>query len=283
MKKGLFFFAAMQVFGIFLMGTDLEAQSLTSRIENLRGLQREALQAEELGDYDRAIELAREIQLATDVVNRTMDALRRWYVLKNRLELARQVMADRFAPEEYGMAVGYSDEGYALIGDTNFLEAEVAVEEGIYYADLAIELSKDLYAQMQNESKEVTKTGSRIEVVKDGSTYEVRLIPERRDSLWRIAEYSFVYNDPWKWTLLYEANKDRIKNPNLIYPGQQLRIPPLKDSDVPSIEVNKKVILKEIEGDVAEEESDLEETAEGEESLTNESTVTDDLEEFESK
>ena len=68
----------------------------------------------------------------------------------------------------------------------------------------------------------------------------------------------------------------------MIYPGQQLRIPPLKDSDVPSIEVNKKVILKEIEGDVAEEESDIEETAEEEESLTNESTVTDDLEEFES-
>ena len=213
MKKGLFFFAVMQVFGIFFVGVGLQSQSLTSRIENLRGLQREALQAEELGDYDRAIELAREIQLATDVVNRTMDALRRWYVLKNRLELARQVMADRFAPEEYETAVEYYDESYALIGDTNFLEAEVVVEEGIYYADLAIELSKDLYTQMQNESKEVTKTGSRIEIVKDGSTYEVRLIPERRDSLWRIAEYSFVYNDPWKWTLLYEANKDRIKNP----------------------------------------------------------------------
>jgi nucleoid-associated protein YgaU len=61
--------------------------------------------------------------------------------------------------------------------------------------------------------------------------YTVRLIPERRDCLWRIAEYGFVYNNPLKWPILYEANKKTFKdpsNPNLIYPGQVLVIPSIK-------------------------------------------------------
>ncbi len=61
--------------------------------------------------------------------------------------------------------------------------------------------------------------------------YVVRLIPERRDCLWRIAEYSFIYNNPLKWPVLYEANKKTFKNPSnpdLIFPGQVLVIPSIK-------------------------------------------------------
>jgi hypothetical protein len=63
------------------------------------------------------------------------------------------------------------------------------------------------------------------------AVYVVRLIPERRDCLWRIAEYSFIYNNPLKWPVLYEANKKTFRdpsNPNLIYPGQVLVIPSIK-------------------------------------------------------
>lgn len=42
------------------------------------------------------------------------------------------------------------------------------------------------------------------------------------DSLWQIA--SRVYGDGRYWVLLYQANADRIGNPNLIYPGQHLRL-----------------------------------------------------------
>ncbi len=60
------------------------------------------------------------------------------------------------------------------------------------------------------------------------ATYVVRLIPERRDCLWRIAEYSFIYNNPLKWPVLYEANKKTFKdpsNPDLIFPNQVLKVP----------------------------------------------------------
>ena len=41
----------------------------------------------------------------------------------------------------------------------------------------------------------------------------------------KIAGYAKVFNDPTKWTKLYEANKDVIKDPSLIYPYQVLTIP----------------------------------------------------------
>lgn len=43
------------------------------------------------------------------------------------------------------------------------------------------------------------------------------------DCLWTIAKK--FYDDGSKYKLIYEANKDKIKNPNLIYPGQILIIP----------------------------------------------------------
>jgi len=47
------------------------------------------------------------------------------------------------------------------------------------------------------------------------------------DWLSKIASMRKVYGDGKKWTMIYEANKDKIKNPNLIYPGWVLLIPTL--------------------------------------------------------
>jgi nucleoid-associated protein YgaU len=43
------------------------------------------------------------------------------------------------------------------------------------------------------------------------------------DCLWNISQV--LYNDPYKWTNIYQANQDKINNPDLIYPGQELIIP----------------------------------------------------------
>jgi len=45
------------------------------------------------------------------------------------------------------------------------------------------------------------------------------------ECLWWISEYKHVYNDPFMWPLIYKANRDQIKNPDLIYPGQQFEVP----------------------------------------------------------
>ena len=43
------------------------------------------------------------------------------------------------------------------------------------------------------------------------------------DSLSKIAKHQ--YGDANKWHAIYEANRDKIKNPDLIHPGQVLTIP----------------------------------------------------------
>lgn len=45
------------------------------------------------------------------------------------------------------------------------------------------------------------------------------------DSLSKIAKA--VYGDAMKYPVIFEANKPMLSNPDLIYPGQVLRIPPL--------------------------------------------------------
>jgi nucleoid-associated protein YgaU len=52
-----------------------------------------------------------------------------------------------------------------------------------------------------------------------GKTYVV----VKGDSLSKIAKRE--YGDANKWRTIYEANKDLISDPNLIYPGQALKIP----------------------------------------------------------
>ena len=52
-----------------------------------------------------------------------------------------------------------------------------------------------------------------------GKTYVV----VKGDTLSAIAKRE--YGNANKWRTIYEANKDVIKDPDLIYPGQQLRIP----------------------------------------------------------
>lgn len=73
-------------------------------------------------------------------------------------------------------------------------------------------------------------------------SYTVRLIPGRRDCLWRIAEYQEIYSDPYQWPKLYRANQGQIdgyynayanstdepkysRAEDLIIPGWELDIP----------------------------------------------------------
>ncbi|MGH7512414.1 MAG: LysM peptidoglycan-binding domain-containing protein [Gemmatimonadales bacterium] len=52
-----------------------------------------------------------------------------------------------------------------------------------------------------------------------GRTYTV----VKGDSLSKIAKQ--FYGNASQWKRIYEANKDVIKNPDLIYPGQTFKIP----------------------------------------------------------
>jgi nucleoid-associated protein YgaU len=48
---------------------------------------------------------------------------------------------------------------------------------------------------------------------------------EKGESLWGISESSDGYDDPFQWPIIYKANLDQIKDPDLIYPNQKFEIP----------------------------------------------------------
>lgn len=45
------------------------------------------------------------------------------------------------------------------------------------------------------------------------------------DCLWLIASYLSIYSDAKRWPDIYEANKDKISDPDLIYTNQEFVIP----------------------------------------------------------
>ena len=48
---------------------------------------------------------------------------------------------------------------------------------------------------------------------------------ERGDNLWNIAKKESVYDDPYMWPRIYRANKEDIKDPDMIFPEQTLAVP----------------------------------------------------------
>lgn len=53
----------------------------------------------------------------------------------------------------------------------------------------------------------------------------------RGDHLWGIAKKKEHYGNPFAWPKIYQANRDQIKNPDLIYPKQTFKIPNLTEEE----------------------------------------------------
>ncbi len=224
----------------FVAAAPLFAQNLLDNEEYRRAqeLRAEAEEAFEEGDYDLAIELADEadryIELAREVAERRRDGFRAANartLAQRRLDLVDGFDAETHFPDEYEEGVALFDEGQSLYDDEEYVDSRES-----FLAVLDV-LDDDIVAELRDiarrlaEAKEEEAEEPQPEAELP-EYYVVRLIPERRDSFWRIAEYDFVYNDPWEWPRLYEANRDILHdpdNPDLIHPGMQFRIPTLDD------------------------------------------------------
>jgi len=60
-------------------------------------------------------------------------------------------------------------------------------------------------------------------------TYTVGTWAKDRDCLWNIAKKPKVYDNAFLWPKIWQGNRDQIKNPDVIHPGQKLKIPPKAD------------------------------------------------------
>jgi nucleoid-associated protein YgaU len=196
--------------------------------ERAQELKRQAEQAIEQGDYDQAEQYTQQarqkIQDAREWASRMLEKYKAngWInVAERRMTYAQGVNAQERYPEEYQNASQFFDQAQELFAQESYQES--------------IQAARNTISALQNvEPPQQTAEADRQQASEqeDDETlpryYTVRLIPERRDCFWRIAEYEFVYDDPWKWRKLYEANKEKLAdpaNPDLIHPGTVLRIP----------------------------------------------------------
>ena len=77
-----------------------------------------------------------------------------------------------------------------------------------------------LNQQVSSTQGDLTRAKDELERVRYPDSYTVI----KGDCLWNIAKKDYIYNDPFKWPRIYEANKDKIKDPDLIYPRQVFTI-----------------------------------------------------------
>jgi len=200
-------------------------------------LREEARSAFEEGDYDLSIELSREASehqaRARETAAHTLHGFRAASARNRARERMEEV-------ELLGIADAMPDvheEARSLLDQTessyNNEEFDRTIDTANQLLDL---LDGDLVAELRAIAREPD------EDVEDPdeedpplpAEYQVRLIPERRDSFWRIAEYPWIYDDPWKWTVLYEANRDVLRNPDnpdLIHPGMVFEIPSIEGEE----------------------------------------------------
>jgi nucleoid-associated protein YgaU len=80
--------------------------------------------------------------------------------------------------------------------------------------------SKPDFSNVRSGGSSTAPTASQpTSTIATGKTYVV----QNGDSLSKIAKRE--YGDANKWRAIYEANRDLIKDPDLIYPGQELKVP----------------------------------------------------------
>lgn len=97
------------------------------------------------------------------------------------------------------------------------IKAGIKLKKWVSYGTKTFQISKDT-SGTKTISEESQRTPSADEP-QSGGTYTV----QKGDTLWAIAKAK--YGNGADYTKIVSANKDKVSNPNLIYPGQVLTIP----------------------------------------------------------
>jgi nucleoid-associated protein YgaU len=224
MKKYLLLLIAM----IAVSSLALGAQSLKDNPNYQKSLElsAQAKQAFDDGDYDAATEYANQAKEFAALSDRYVDKMlakaqadKDMAKAKDRLAWADGVNAKAGYPELYDKAAGHYADAQSAYGEENYPTASDDARAAL--------------AALDGIAAAIADAAALAAAKKDAwpAVYVVRLIPARRDCLWRIAEYPYIYNNPLKWPVIYEANKKNFRdpgNPNLIFPGQKLQIPAIK-------------------------------------------------------
>ena len=159
------------------------------------------------GKYDDAINYAQEAvkfaQLSDDYVNAT-DAVAAAQI---RIDWAKSVGAPKRHAEIFERATAAFDEAHSAYATEDWGKAKSAAERVI--AILSELPDTPVFA----------------------AQYRVKNWIPLKDCLWNIAAKPEIYDDPFQWRHIYNANKSKLpkpNNPDLVLPGTLLDIPSIK-------------------------------------------------------
>lgn len=182
------------------------------------------------GEYDLAVEYTTKAEenaeLSRQYVEMMLlrsDADTQIRVARNRLVWARSLKADENFPEMYNESMSLVEQAQVAFSAERYEEAKL----------LALQ-SMDALAglqEMDDERKRLQEEALAKARVPAGTYPEYYIIHDwnkTKDCFWNIAAKPFVYNDPFKWEILYNENKgvlNNASNPDVIQPEIKIRIP----------------------------------------------------------
>ncbi len=145
--------------------------------------------------------------------------------------LAEQAIADAKAANADAKAINaeWRDTG-KLIDQAEEKLAAGDTASAIALANEAEAQARAAIAQAEAENKKFLNSAAESAISDSSSSSG---IPEGRvgsysvvrgDNLWNISGKDEVYADPYQWPLIYKTNRDKIKDADLIHPGQVLDI-----------------------------------------------------------
>lgn len=132
---------------------------------------------------------------------------------------------------------------YAMVGATkgdvnNYAKAVNELESNINMkASPKADRQKDLDALKMNKIAALPQFYDRIQSMQREldnwieAPKEVDYTVVKGDCLWNIAKKKDFYGNGFAWPNIYKANRDKIKNPDLIFPKQVFKIPKLTDEE----------------------------------------------------
>lgn len=154
---------------------------------------------------------------------------------------AEQAIADAKAANAEAAALGYEwrDTG-SLIEQAEKAMADGDEDKALQLANKALAQAEAARAQAAAEQQKfLDRTGGELtDTMPAGAAMSMdsyTVVPG--DNLWNISGKSSIYSDPYQWPLIYKANRTQIKDPDLIFPGQNFDI----DRNATSAEIDAAV------------------------------------------
>ncbi len=93
-------------------------------------------------------------------------------------------------------------------------------DEAMKLANQARRQAENAVAQEESEKQRLAGSEATPAPMTSAGQYSV----VKGDNLWNISAKPNIYNNPFQWPLIYKANSGKIKDADLIYPGQVFAI-----------------------------------------------------------